>query len=594
SNPFKQTEWITLQTAGARGPNMSTSCGSSRLYYPYRALGLVTDGVPFVLNRLGEASFVTVSTGHAFQILDAAHLRVVMGSPPIPDRVRCLAARGDKFTYVGTGHHVLSWRRLSCQGALGEHPGEVTHLLVLGHLIISACDGGRLRAWRLERRFFPRQGPMRTKAGESGAGGESSNGGGGGNLDGSAANNAAASSDSDDDDDDDKDSNVSSGNTEERRRRRRGGALSAMMTDIALPPGFVPSALVHPPTYLNKVVLGSTAGVLGLWNIRTGKRIHMFRCLDAANVPDLAAADAAAAAGSAAASAAVGAASSGTAKAGITALEPSPALDVAAVGLANGAVCLVNLRLDVLLFCFRQRGPVMALAFRTDVGAASLPMLASGASDGGRIHLWDLKERRLHHSMRCHEKPISALAFLPGEPVLLTASPDNALKMWVFDAADGTARLLRGREGHSAPPRRVRYVGGGIASAAAGGEGAEALAVLSAGEDQTFRLFHTVRDCLSAELSQKALLKVNRKHEVTREAARLRPVVAFASCDARARDWADVVTAHDHDPNCYVWSSERRAAGKFVLRQPHWTAGNAMMHAADPKTFALSVCVSAC
>ena len=29
--------------------------------------------------------------------------------------------------------------------------------------------------------------------------------------------------------------------------------------------------------------------------------------------------------------------------------------------------------------------------------------------------------------------------------------------MWIFDAADGSARLLRSREGHSAPPHRVRF-----------------------------------------------------------------------------------------------------------------------------------------
>lgn len=38
---------------------------------------------------------------------------------------------------------------------------------------------------------------------------------------------------------------------------------------------------------------------------------------------------------------------------------------------------------------------------------------------------------------------------------------------------------------------------------------ATALCVLSAGTDRSFRVFHTVRDCLSQELSQKPLVKVN-------------------------------------------------------------------------------------
>lgn len=39
----------------------------------------------------------------------------------------------------------------------------------------------------------------------------------------------------------------------------------------ALERGFVPSALAHPPTYLNKVVVGSEGGALQLWNVRTGR-----------------------------------------------------------------------------------------------------------------------------------------------------------------------------------------------------------------------------------------------------------------------------------------------------------------------------------
>jgi hypothetical protein len=46
-----------------------STLSASKLYYPYRALGVVTDGVPFVLNRLGEECFVTTSVGKSFQVL---------------------------------------------------------------------------------------------------------------------------------------------------------------------------------------------------------------------------------------------------------------------------------------------------------------------------------------------------------------------------------------------------------------------------------------------------------------------------------------------------------------------------------------------
>jgi U3 small nucleolar RNA-associated protein 21 len=48
----------------------------------------------------------------------------------------------------------------------------------------------------------------------------------------------------------------------------------------------------------------------------------------------------------------------------------------------------------------------------------------------------------------CHDASISSLHFLPGQPLLLSSAGDNALKVWIFDQADGTARLLRSRAGH--------------------------------------------------------------------------------------------------------------------------------------------------
>jgi hypothetical protein len=33
------------------------------------------------------------------------------------------------------------------------------------------------------------------------------------------------------------------------------------------------------------------------------------------------------------------------------------------------------------------------------------------------------------------------------------------VQIWVFDQEDGSARLLRQRSGHSAPPSKIRYYG---------------------------------------------------------------------------------------------------------------------------------------
>ena len=120
--------------------------------------------------------------------------------------------------------------------------------------------------------------------------------------------------------------------------------------------------LAHPDTYLNKVLAGDGAGRLTLWNIRSRALVH--------EIPLKGEEPTAEAPGSGA---------------GITALEPSPAIDVVAVGREDGRIELVNLKFDRLLFRLRQeRVPVTSLAFRTDAGAGAqvCPMLVSGGQDG--------------------------------------------------------------------------------------------------------------------------------------------------------------------------------------------------------------------
>ncbi len=85
-------------------------------------------------------------------------------------------------------------------------------------------------------------------------------------------------------------------------------------------------------------------------------------------------------------------------------------------------------------------------------------MAAGGGA--GAITVWDLEKRRLHTIIRdAHDAPITTLHFFPGEPRLMSAGADNAIKQWVFDAIDGTARLLRFRSGHAAPPTCLKYYG---------------------------------------------------------------------------------------------------------------------------------------
>lgn len=63
-------------------------------------------------------------------------------------------------------------------------------------------------------------------------------------------------------------------------------------------------------------------------------------------------------------------------------------------------------------------------------------MLAS-ASSAGHIALWDLNEggRLLHMIRGAHDAAISSVEWVPGQPILITSSEDNSVKVrWPYFA----------------------------------------------------------------------------------------------------------------------------------------------------------------
>ena len=56
-----------------------------------------------------------------------------------------------------------------------------------------------------------------------------------------------------------------------------------------------------------------------------------------------------------------------------------------------------------------------------------LTHIMATASPAGHVAVWDLDHRRLSTVIRhAHHGAVTGLQFLPGQPLLLTSSPDNA------------------------------------------------------------------------------------------------------------------------------------------------------------------------
>uniref|UniRef100_A0A8P4K2D1 WD repeat-containing protein 36 n=1 Tax=Dicentrarchus labrax TaxID=13489 RepID=A0A8P4K2D1_DICLA len=288
------------------------------------------------------------------------------------------------------------------------------------------------------------------------------------------------------------------------------------------PVTFALSAMMHPSTYLNKVLLGSSQGALQLWNIKTSKLLFTFPGWSA----------------------------------GVTVLQQSPAVDVVGVGTATGRIIIHNIRLDETLMSFTQDwGPISSLAFRTD----GPPILASG-SPQGHIAFWDLERRQLVTQQRhAHSTAVAAATFLHGEPLLVTNGADNAIKVWIFDLEGGGARLLRSRQGHSAPPTTIHH------------HGNDGKNILSAGQDGTLQSFSTVHERFNKNLGHGSINKKKeqkKKKGLSYEELRLPAVTAFSSAAARQSDWDGIVACHRGRLATTTWNYQRCTMGAHHLQPP--------------------------
>ncbi|KAG8456316.1 hypothetical protein GDO86_002197 [Hymenochirus boettgeri] len=294
---------------------------------------------------------------------------------------------------------------------------------------------------------------------------------------------------------------------------------------------FTISALMHPSTYINKILLGSQQGTLQLWNIKSNKLLFTFKGWES----------------------------------GVTVLQQAPAVDVVAIGLTCGKIYIHNIKFDETLMTFQQDwGPITSLSFRTD----GHPILAAG-SPLGHIGLWDLEGKKLMSQMReAHSSAIAGLTFVHDEPLLISNAADNAIRVWIFDGPGGQGRLLRFRMGHSAPPAFIRH------------HGPDGKQILSAGQDGTMQSFSTIHDRYSKSLGRGSIDKVKAKKKGQRSVSlRLPPVTVFASEIARQSDWDGIIACHQHSLSCTTWDYVKSTMGNHKLKPPDLLNKSPDLHA---------------
>eukprot|EP01006_Ploeotia_vitrea_P044076 TRINITY_DN66802_c6_g1_i1.p1 TRINITY_DN66802_c6_g1~~TRINITY_DN66802_c6_g1_i1.p1 ORF type:complete len:1154 (+),score=620.96 TRINITY_DN66802_c6_g1_i1:18-3479(+) len=511
---------------------MTQSVSESLLFRPFRTVGMVADSVAVDVKRLGSETFATAAVGKSWQVFNLDKLRTVMVAPMAARRIAALASARD-VTFTAHGDEIVVWKRNQQMNVLrGEHKSDVMRLMTFGgtEYLLSVDHDQLLCVWAVKDVKACRL---------------------------------------------------------VRKLSLQSGAVRREVTCI-----------MHPHTYLNKIVVGFDSGDLELWNIRTGKRIFAFSLPapiderskqqgvsgflererlrraelrrrqrltkkrdnnDSASDDDYDDDDEEE-------ETEHGMHSDSTTA--VTCVEQSPLVDVVAIGRADGSIVVHNLKYDETVTSFLQTdGPVTALSFRSD---GKLPTVVSG-SNHGHLSVWNLETRKLQTVLRnAHDGPVVSAHFLDQQHVLLTSGADNSLKMWIFDQADHSGRLLRQRAGHSLPPHRVRFYSNTQGTGAGMGTGNEAdsasSTILSAGQDRALRVFSIIRDRNAAELSQGSLQSRASELHMTMKELRLAPAVDFDASATRERDWANVLSCHEGDAAAHCWSTKNRAKTRVFLK----------------------------
>lgn len=323
-----------------------------------------------------------------------------------------------------------------------------------------------------------------------------------------------------------------------------------LTTTVEFEGDFTATHVVHPSTYLNKIVVTSKEGGLQIVNVQTRQIVHSFS-------PDT-----------------FQDASSMT-RSAITCAVQSPAIDVLALGLNDGRILIFDIRSGETLLQFQMSSDspshlasITALSFRTDNEAQTL----ASADVHGNIALWDLDNGGTLTSLvrRAHESLIGGLHFFPGQAILVSSGADNSIREWFFGTPASPPRLLKERSGHASPPSTIRYYGSDGKSMLSSSKG-----------DRSLRYTSIVRESRSFELAQGSGTGIHSKKaknlNLTINELKLPAVERLAfvgvgnssgiggvgNASIVKREWDDVLTAHaDGDVYARSWSVENKRLGK--------------------------------
>ncbi|KAF7495826.1 WD repeat-containing protein 36 [Sarcoptes scabiei] len=284
---------------------------------------------------------------------------------------------------------------------------------------------------------------------------------------------------------------------------------------------FQMTKMFHPATYLNKILIGSKQGSLKLWNIEKRKLIYQYKGFGSA----------------------------------ITFIAQAPSLHVVAIGHQSGLIVLHHLHYDISLVKFQQEiGPVSSITFRTD-DSATVPIMISSSNSSGDLAFWNLQAKRLEKLVtNLHWESISGVSMINKQPLMITNSDDNSLKVFRIENFQTSIRLLFQREGHRAPLTQIRFYGD------------RGNYILSTGLDSTVRYMSIYSERLNRNLGQASMNRnLAKKKGVKFDTNVLCPIKRFAIDYLTEKNWDNLVACHRDSALVSTWNVGRMCMGKHRL-----------------------------
>ena len=571
-------------SAKRKQPPPSALSRSSHLFHPYRSIGHIIGHHPFHLSTLGSARFLHSITGRTFQIFNLDRLRIVLTSQPAPHPLLCLTSAGRDLTACGSGSELVIYRRQEVVQRLSGHTTDVYLVQQWGrHHLLTVDEAQVMKVWDMrkmqltrEREYgawkqplkqepdsLPPPSPLHTDPeGEDTAGEGAERAEGGETM---------------------KEEGPSAGSHPSciatiplRVFHLAPTATSSSTQPLLLPSTSRLTCVLHPPTYVNKLLLAFSTGLLLLYNLHTQTAIHAYYPIQTYH-SSLPTSSSPAPPTPSSSPLPLGPAA-GHASSAITALTASPSPGVISLGTSTGLILQFSIDSSTVLSAFHQHwGEVTALSYRQDGHPHLLSATPQGHLCTWHLGDWDAsasppawRRRPAFHSLtpHCHEGGVVAATYLPHEPIVVTSGKDNALRMYSVEGVEGTMRLLKSRTGHTRHPRFLRWMGREETN-----KSSDAL-LLTGGDGGQMHLWSLRRDEESRELGRRKIAAKSRRQlmidgEGAGAGEELPSIAAFAvSQTPRAKDYANVLSVHAGDAAARGWSTETGSVSALAFVNP--------------------------